>query len=89
VRPWSSSWLSAAMCVHSKEGAWTSNTGNGYYGGFQADMSFQLAYGREFYYRWGTANNWPPVTQLLMAYRGWRARGWYPWPNTARACGLL
>jgi Transglycosylase-like domain len=86
LRWWRSS---GAPCVKSHEGAWTSNTGNGYYGGFQADLSFQTAYGREFYRRWGTANNWPSWAQIVMAYRGWRARGWHPWPNTARMCGLL
>jgi opacity protein-like surface antigen len=34
---WSPSpaWLVQAKCVHAKEGPWTANTGNGYYGGFQ------------------------------------------------------
>ena len=80
---------SGAACVKSQEGAWTSNTGNGYYGGFQADMDFQRAYGAEYLKRKGTANNWLPIEQIHMAYRGWRARGWHPWPNTARECGLL
>jgi hypothetical protein len=81
-------WTSGAECIKSKEGAWTSNTGNGYYGGFQADHSFQRAYGREFYYRLGTANNWKPWMQIVMAHRGWKARGFQPWPNTSRMCGL-
>lgn len=80
---------SGAKCVHEHEGAWTSNTGNGYYGGFQADMSFQTSYNPGAYATWGTANNWPPIEQIEMAYNGWKARGWSPWPNTARACGLL
>jgi hypothetical protein len=80
---------SGAQCVKGHEGAWTSHTGNGYYGGFQADFSFQATYGGEFMRRWGTANNWPSWAQIVMAYRGWRSRGWHPWPNTARACGLL
>ena len=28
-------WLLQARCVHLQEGAWTANTGNGYYGGMQ------------------------------------------------------
>jgi hypothetical protein len=79
---------SGAACVKSKEGAWTSNTGNGYYGGFQADMNFQRAYGPEYLRAYGTANNWPPIAQIHMAFRGYKARGWAPWPNTARMCGL-
>lgn len=32
---YSAVWLRQAQCVHLKEGGWTANTGNGYYGGFQ------------------------------------------------------
>jgi hypothetical protein len=31
----SAAWLLQAKCVHLKEGAWSANTGNGYFGGFQ------------------------------------------------------
>lgn len=81
--------LGPLLCIKRGEGAWTSNTGNGYYGGLQADLSFQAAYGSAYMRRWGTANNWPRWAQLHMGYRGWRARGYYPWPNTARRCGLI
>lgn len=80
-------YTSGAKCVHEHEGAWTSNTGNGYYGGFQADLSFAASYGSEYYPP--TPDQWTPLQQIHMAYRGWLARGWYPWPNTARMCGLL
>jgi hypothetical protein len=83
-------WLRGADCIYRNErGAdgWATRTGNGYYGGMQADLSFQRAYGRP-YLRWGTADNWPMWAQLHMAYNGWIARGWDPWPNTARECGL-
>lgn len=80
---------SGAKCVHEGEGAWNSNTGNGYYGGFQADISFQKTYNQHAYRTWGTANNWSPLEQIKMAYIGWRSRGWYPWPTTARNCGLI
>ena len=30
-----------------------------------------------------------PWAQDVAAWRGYRARGWSPWPTTARACGLL
>ena len=81
-------WTSGAQCVKSKEGAWTSNTGNGYYGGFQADKDFQRAYGKEFYYGIGLAHTWKPWQQIVMAWRGWKQRGWQPWPNTSLMCGL-
>ena len=31
----SADWLLQAKCIHVKEGPWTANTGNGYFGGFQ------------------------------------------------------
>jgi hypothetical protein len=83
-------WLNDAfLCIHRFEGAWTSNTGNGYYGGLQMDRRFMVRYGREFVGRWGTADNWPVWAQLEAAARAYPARGFSPWPNTARACGLL
>jgi len=82
--------LDAFMCIHSFEGAWTSNTGNGYYGGLQMDQSFMLHYGRAFLTRWGTADRWPVWAQLEAAARAHSSgRGFSPWPNTARACGLI
>ena len=77
-------------CIHGFEGAWDSNTGNGYYGGLQMDLQFQSLYGPEFLSRWGTADNWPPWAQLVAAVRAYQSgRGFAPWPNTARFCGLL
>jgi hypothetical protein len=84
-------WLRQAfLCIHSYEGAWTSNTGNGYYGGLQMDWGFMRAYGAEFVRQWGSADNWPVGAQLAAAARAHASgRGFTPWPNTARACGLL
>jgi hypothetical protein len=82
-------WLAGADCVQRHEGAWTSATGNGYYGGLQADVSFQRTYAPDLLRRYGgLANTWPWYAQLQMGYRGWLFRGWSPWPNTARECGL-
>jgi hypothetical protein len=83
--------LSAAFqCIHHYEGAWNANTGNGYYGGLQMDLTFQGSYGAEFLRRWGTADNWPAWAQLQAAVRAYQSgRGFYPWPNTAQACGLI
>jgi Transglycosylase-like domain len=78
------------MCIHHHEGAWTENTGNGYYGGLQMDLAFQRLYGAEFLTRFGTADTWPVWAQLEVAGRAYGSgRGFAPWPNTARACGLL
>ncbi|HVU78481.1 MAG TPA: hypothetical protein VHC67_12920 [Gaiellaceae bacterium] len=81
---------SAFTCIHRYEGAWDANTGNGYYGGLQMDVAFQSRYGAPYLERWGTADHWPAWAQLQAAVRAYRAgRGFYPWPNTARACGLI
>ncbi|MFL5963532.1 MAG: hypothetical protein ACJ757_11650 [Gaiellaceae bacterium] len=84
-------WLNDSfMCIHRYEGAWNANTGNGYYGGLQMDLAFQRVYGADFLNRWGTADNWPVWAQFRAAVRAYQSgRGFYPWPNTARACGLI
>ena len=81
-------WVDQAMLIHSCEGAWN-DPGGPYYGGMQMDISFQQTYGPEFYRRWGTADNWPVWAQLTASYRGWKARGWQPWPACAAHFGLL
>ena len=78
------------LCIHKGEGAWNANTGNGYYGGLQMDYSFMRAYGSEYLRAWGPAHNWPPSIQIAVAIRAYLSgRGFYPWPNTARRCGLI
>jgi hypothetical protein len=77
-------------CIHRYEGSWTANTGNGYYGGLQMDLEFQHLYGADFLARFGTADAWPSWAQLQAAARAYASgRGFGPWPNTARACGLI
>jgi hypothetical protein len=81
-----SSWLQGALCVHSKEGSWT-DAGAPFYGGMQFLLStWRAAGGLRYasYPHWAT-----PHEQLHVAYNLWRRAGWNPWPNTARACGLL
>jgi len=88
-KPWPDWFEKGAMCIHSFEGAWDDPNAP-YWGGMQMDLSFQKAYGPEFYAAKGTADNWTVYEQLLAAWRGYIARGgWGPWPNTARYCGLL
>jgi len=77
-------------CIHRFEGAWTADTGNGYYGGLQMDLAFQRRYGAGYLRLWGTADRWPAWAQVVAAVRAYQSgRGFFPWPNTARACGLL
>ena len=78
------------LCIHRGEGGWNAHTGNGYYGGLQMDLSFQRSYGGYLLRLKGTANNWSPREQMWVAERAFKSgRGFYPWPNTARACGLI
>jgi hypothetical protein len=80
----------AWLCIHRHEGPWNANTGNGYYGGLQMDMAFQRRYGLRLLRAKGTANRWTPLEQIWVAEKAYRSgRGFRPWPNTARACGLL
>jgi hypothetical protein len=77
------------LCIHRYEGAW-SDPNPPYYGGLQMDLGFQRRYGRGLLSRKGTANHWTPLEQMWAAERAHRAgRGFYPWPNTARYCGLI
>jgi hypothetical protein len=80
----------AFLCIHRYEAAWDANTGNGYYGGLQMDLPFQSHYGGEYVAQYGTADRWPVWAQLEVAVRAYRdVGGFWPWPNTARVCGLL
>jgi hypothetical protein len=77
------------LCIHRFEGAWN-DPNPPYYGGLQMDLSFQRAYGSKLLATKGPANNWTPLEQMWVAERAHRAgRGFYPWPNTARYCGLI
>lgn len=77
------------MCIHKGEGSWTDPNAP-YYGGLQMDMSFMRTYGWHLLQTKGTADNWTPLEQMWVAERAWASgRGFYPWPNTARWCGLI
>jgi hypothetical protein len=76
------------LCIHGYEGAWN-DPGSPYYGGLQMDVNFMLAFGRSYYYRWGTADHWPIWAQMDAGRKGYLARGWHPWPTTARLCRLM
>jgi len=80
---------SAWLCIHRFEGAWTDG-GAPYFGGLQMDWAFMRAYGARFVRLKGAAGNWTPLEQMWTAEAAYRAgRGFYPWPNTARMCGLI
>jgi hypothetical protein len=85
---WYDAMLDKWGCIHRLEGAWN-DPNPPYYGGLQMDLTFQSSYGREYLERFGTADRWPIWAQLRAAERAHRTRGFQPWPNTARMCGLL
>jgi hypothetical protein len=76
------------LCIHHYEGSWT-DTGAPYYGGLQMDVGFQRSYGGWLYARKGTADHWSALEQIWIAEKALKSRGFWPWPNTARDCGLL
>jgi hypothetical protein len=79
----------AWLCIQRYEGRWN-DPNPPYYGGLQMDLGFQRRYGRALLARKGTADRWTPLEQMWAAERAHRAgRGFWPWPNTARFCGLL
>lgn len=82
--PHRSQWL----CIHGYEGSWT-DPSSPYYGGLQMDLEFQATYGPELLRSKGTADHWTALEQMWVAERAYRTRGFWPWPNTARYCGLL
>lgn len=86
-----------AQCVANHEGGFNSAdlaTGNTYFGRMQGDRSFLATYGPEFYRRYGRPhgvpgrwlNPWPASAQVVTFYRGYRARGWGPWPTYYAYC---
>jgi len=76
------------LCIHRHEARWRDPDAP-YYGGLQMDREFQATYGASLLRRKGTADRWTPLEQMWVAERAFRTRGFWPWPNTARACGLL
>jgi hypothetical protein len=79
----------AWLCIHRYEGSWR-DTGAPYYGGLQMDIGFQRRYGGHLLRTKGTADRWTPLEQIWVAEKARRSgRGFHPWPNTARYCGLI
>jgi len=80
--------LQAFLCIHRYEGSWTDG-GDPYFGGLQMNRGFQARYGWWLYRHKGTADRWTPLEQIWTAEKALRSRGFWPWPNTARVCGLI
>ncbi len=79
----------AWLCIKRYEARWN-DPNPPYFGGLQMDLRFQQRYARVLLARKGTADHWTPLEQMWAAEKAHRSgRGFLPWPNTARACGLL
>jgi hypothetical protein len=82
------------MCIHHFEGSWT-DTGAPFWGGLQMNWGFMETYGYRLLHPRGprgpavTADHWTMLEQVWTAEKAVPSRGFYPWPNTARYCGLL
>ena len=80
--------LAGWLCIHSREGAWNANTGNGYYGGLQMTWGW-LGIIK------GGAHTMTPLQQMAAAEGGYNMSGesdaWMrgQWPNTYPPCSHL
>jgi hypothetical protein len=82
--PRAATWRAVAMCESG--GNWHINTGNGYYGGVQQDMTFWRNHGGlAFAPRPDLAT---PEQQMRVADRGLAVQGWGAWPACSRRLGL-
>jgi hypothetical protein len=88
--PHKRAWLCLYRYERHPTHGWRTNTGNGFYGGLQMNWRFMETYGRRLLRRKGPAHRWSALEQMWVAERALRAgRGFYPWPNSARSCGLI
>lgn len=78
--------VQAFECIHTHEGAWNDNTGNGYYGGLQFGAHEWSLYGGGYAPRADLAS---PSQQIAAGITYQALSGFYPWPATARMCGLI
>ena len=76
------------QCIHRFEGRW-GDSGDPYWGGLQMNRGFMRAYAPRMLLRRGWANRWTALEQMWVAEHAHRGRGYSPWPNTARYCGLI
>ncbi len=87
-------WLAQARCIHLKEGPWTANTGNGYFGGMQfAPQTWRRVGGKATaaFRHPGNASYpfaVPAREQLYRAWLVWKRDGgtWRSWGAVGASC---
>jgi len=77
--------VDAFQCIHRYEGSWTANTGNGYRGGLQFGSREWRLYGGRYA---ASADQATPSEQIAAGITYHAVAGFYPWPSSARMCGL-
>jgi transglycosylase-like protein len=91
---YSAAWLEQARCIHLKEGGWTANTGNGYFGGMQfaaatwlrvggaPDPAFKHPGSKAYPFRASAQE------QLYRAWLVWKRDGgtWRSWGAVGSSC---
>jgi hypothetical protein len=77
-------WDSVAQCESG--GNWSTNTGNGYYGGLQFSPSTWQSFGGGAYA--STANHATRAQQIAIAQKVLRAQGWNAWPTCSKRAGV-
>jgi LysM repeat protein len=76
-----SAWDALAQCESG--GNWAINTGNGYYGGLQFNLTTWRAYGGT-----GTPNTASKAEQIAVAEKVLAAQGWNAWPSCSKKAGV-
>src|SRR3954468_16262064 len=90
----SAAWLAQAQCIHLREGPWSANTRNGYFGGMQLSPQACTRGGGlphpAFKHRGDAAFPFTvsPAEQLRRAYALWQAdgRSWRSWGAIGAIC---
>ena len=82
--PTSGVWALLAQCE--SNGRWSTNSGNGYYGGLQEDLTFWRNYGGLAYA--SRPDLASPAAQMAVAERGRARQGYGAWPACSRRLGL-
>lgn len=83
----SGDFAAALAKLRSCEGAYTSNTGNGYYGAYQFNMGTWRGNAPAAYAN-VLPSDAPPGVQDEAAATLYKRRGWQPWPACSRKLGL-